>query len=31
LFIDRMTKEQKQTIRDQLDLLQSETKAALSE
>ena len=31
LFIDRMTKEQKQTIRDQLDLLQSETNAALSE
>ena len=31
LFIDRMTKEQKQEIRDKLDQLQSETKAALSE
>ena len=31
LFIDRMTKEQKQEMRAQLDQLQSETKAALSQ
>lgn len=31
LFIDRMTKEQKQELRAQLDQLQSETKAALTE